>query len=81
MQLTHDTRLTAAQPLDLGRPAAILLARLRVWTATHIDALAARRTRGQELRQLARYTDRELRDLGLSRTDFVAIAEGSFRRD
>lgn len=79
--IAHDTRRIAAQPLDLGRPFAILAARLKIWAAGRAEALEARRARSRELRQLARYSDAELRDIGLSRTDFIAIAEGTFRRD
>ncbi len=81
MQLTHDTRITAAQPLDLGRPLAILAARLKVRAADMAARLARRREFSREMRQLRRFTDAELHDIGLSRSDILAIEAGSFRRD
>ncbi len=81
MQLAHDTRLVAAQPLDLGRPLAILAARLKVWAADRTARLARHRELSREMQQLSRFTDGELRDVGLTRGDFPAIAAGSFRRD
>ena len=45
---------------------------------------AARRGRIEEQarirRELSRYTDRELGDLGLSRSDIEAVASGDYRR-
>jgi uncharacterized protein YjiS (DUF1127 family) len=41
----------------------------------------ARRARARELRELYRCSDRELWDMGLSRSDFLAIEKGTFRRD
>ena len=41
---------------------------------------AARRARARELRELYSCSDRELSDMGLSRSDFLAIEKGTFRR-
>lgn len=41
---------------------------------------AVRRERSRILGELNRFEDRDLRDLGLSRYDFMAIAEGRFKR-
>jgi uncharacterized protein YjiS (DUF1127 family) len=43
--------------------------------------LAARRARNLELRELYRFSDRELWDVGLSRSDILAIEKGVYRRD
>jgi uncharacterized protein YjiS (DUF1127 family) len=55
------------------------------WLSNHIQNLRAyvaqRRARAEELRELYRCTDRELRDIGLSRSDFMAIEKGTYRRD
>jgi uncharacterized protein YjiS (DUF1127 family) len=45
------------------------------------DAWAARRKRARELRDLHRFSDRELWDVGLSRSDLPAIANGTYRRE
>jgi uncharacterized protein YjiS (DUF1127 family) len=42
---------------------------------------AEKRTRARELRELHRFSDRELWDIGLSRSDILAIEKGSFSRD
>ncbi|MDA8248661.1 MAG: DUF1127 domain-containing protein [Rhodospirillales bacterium] len=39
-----------------------------------------RRERARIARELATYTDRELLDLGISRTDIPAIINGTYRR-
>jgi uncharacterized protein YjiS (DUF1127 family) len=39
------------------------------------------RTRDQEMRELHRFSDRELWDVGLSRSDIMSIENGTFRRD
>ncbi len=41
----------------------------------------ARRRRAQELRELFAFDERELRDLGLSRSDFLSIENDTYRRD
>jgi uncharacterized protein YjiS (DUF1127 family) len=41
----------------------------------------ARRRRSRELNELFAFDERELRDLGLSRSDFVSIENGTYRRD
>jgi uncharacterized protein YjiS (DUF1127 family) len=49
------------------------------------DRLAARwqahRTHERELRELFAFDDHDLRDLGLSRSDFMAIRDGTYRRE
>ena len=42
--------------------------------------LAARHRAATEIRQLYQFDDRELRDVGLSRGDFLAIMRGTYRR-
>jgi uncharacterized protein YjiS (DUF1127 family) len=50
-----------------------------------LDRLAARwrasRNHAREIRELFAFNDHDLRDLGLSRSDFMAIREGSYRRE
>lgn len=55
--------------------------RLRTGLARIGEALVERRLRNQQLRDLTAFSDRELWDVGLSRSDFLAIEKGTFRRD
>jgi uncharacterized protein YjiS (DUF1127 family) len=43
--------------------------------------LAERRARSLEMDELSRLSDRELRDIGLSRSDTMSIEKATFRRD
>jgi uncharacterized protein YjiS (DUF1127 family) len=45
------------------------------------DSWIARRQRARELDELYRFTDRDLSDLGLSRSDLPAIQQGVYRRE
>jgi uncharacterized protein YjiS (DUF1127 family) len=58
---------------------------VHTWLSSRIHNLRAylaqRRARAEELRELYRCTDRELWDIGLSRSDFMAIENGTYRRD
>jgi uncharacterized protein YjiS (DUF1127 family) len=45
------------------------------------EAWADRRARAREMQDLYRCSDRELWDMGLSRSDLLSIENGSFRRD
>jgi uncharacterized protein YjiS (DUF1127 family) len=40
-----------------------------------------RRRRARELNELFAFDERELRDLGLSRSDFVSIQNGTYHRE
>jgi uncharacterized protein YjiS (DUF1127 family) len=42
---------------------------------------AARRARSLEMRELYRFSDRELWDVGLSRSDLLSIEKGVYRKD
>jgi uncharacterized protein YjiS (DUF1127 family) len=43
--------------------------------------LAARRARKLEMQELYRFSDRELWDVGLSRSDILSIEKGIYSRD
>lgn len=55
----------------------------RSWTLLRrlADSLNARWRRARELDELYRFTDRELADLGLSKSDLPAIEKGVYRRE
>lgn len=69
--VTHATFASARVPV----------LRLRARFARLADALAARRLRAQQMRELFAFSDRDLWDVGLSRSDFMAIEKGIYRRD
>ncbi len=51
------------------------------WFSRQVSALQARRQRARELHDLAMFSDRDLWDVGLSRSDLMAIEKGVYRRD
>ena len=57
-----------------------LRARLRYAFDSFLAWRADRRRQAEILRELAKFDDRDLRDLAISRYDFAAIARGDFRR-
>ena len=44
------------------------------------DFWSARRVRAREMRELHRFSDRELWDVGLNRSDIMLIEKGAYRR-
>lgn len=57
------------------------IALLRLLADLAVARWHARRRRARELHELFSFDERELRDLGLSRSDFMAIEHGTYRRD
>jgi uncharacterized protein YjiS (DUF1127 family) len=53
--------------------AAWLVQRVAVWTAS--------RRRAREMREIMLFSDRDLWDVGLSRSDLMALEKGVYRRD
>ncbi len=53
----------------------------RAWIAARMAARAERRRHRRELADLAQFSDRELWDVGLSRSDLMALDMGLYRRD
>lgn len=51
------------------------------WFSRTLAAVQAKRRRARELHDLALFTDRDLWDVGLSRSDLMAIEKGTYRRD
>jgi uncharacterized protein YjiS (DUF1127 family) len=58
-----------------------ILSGIGVKLSRFASRLAARHRAATEIRQLYRFDDRELRDVGLSRGDFPAIMSGTYNRD
>ncbi len=62
---------------EFGSWLALLFAGIqRLWSRQ-----AEKRARAREMSELKRLTDRELWDLGLSRSDFLSIEQGTYRCD
>lgn len=54
---------------------------LGAWMSRCLAAFAERRRHAREMAELAKYNDRELWDLGLSRSDLMGVERGTYRRD
>jgi uncharacterized protein YjiS (DUF1127 family) len=54
---------------------------LRLIVDRAVATWQARRRRAQELSELFSFNERELRDLGLSRSDFMSIENGTYHRE
>lgn len=51
------------------------------WLARRVATWQERRRHRRDLADLARFTDHELWDIGLARSDMLAIEKGVYRRD
>jgi uncharacterized protein YjiS (DUF1127 family) len=67
----------ARSSADVGSWLSSMVARL-----SHLGTWwAERQIRNREMQELYRFSDRELWDVGLSRSDIMAIDKGTFRRE
>jgi uncharacterized protein YjiS (DUF1127 family) len=77
MSLSKNSYLAAHGQHDvspwLSSPLGVIDRVQALWTA--------RRARARELRELSLFSDRELWDVGLSRSDIMSIEKGVYRRD
>ena len=81
MALMNDAHLLAEGERKIARTFQSFLSQTGSWLTHLRDLWIARRRRARELDDLYRLSDRELMDLGLSRSDFPAIERGIYRRD
>lgn len=81
MHLFDEVRLFAEDHGLLPRKFRALMAQAHVRLHRMADAWIARRERARQIQDLYRFSDRELWDIGLTRSDIDAIANGHFRRD
>jgi uncharacterized protein YjiS (DUF1127 family) len=85
MNLYHDARLLGQSPQSIPQSilhqSVILLARLQRQLGRIAASRAARRRQLREVLVLYAFSDRALRDLGLSRSDLPRIRNGTYRRD
>lgn len=70
--LTHDSVVHGSLEPTHG---------LRSWLSRRLAAWAEKRRYARDMQDLASFSDRELWDLGLSRSDLLAVERGVFRRD
>jgi uncharacterized protein YjiS (DUF1127 family) len=75
--MATSIRSHVAPGLTRHNPVAIL----RLLIDRAVAYWQARRRRARELNELFAFDERELRDLGLSRSDFMSIENGTYRRD
>jgi uncharacterized protein YjiS (DUF1127 family) len=80
MTLAQTARLVSGSPQQVAHQASIWFARLSSSLHRINTAWAVRRRFSRDARQLYSFSDRELWDLGLSRSDVPSIAAGTFRR-
>ncbi|HEX2944260.1 MAG TPA: DUF1127 domain-containing protein [Rhodopila sp.] len=64
-----------------GRTHQPLLPKALAFVREWLEARSARRRFYRDAQQLDHFSDRELWDLGLSRSDISSIAHGTYRRD
>jgi uncharacterized protein YjiS (DUF1127 family) len=81
MNLSEPARALSEGHQQVTREAILWLS----WLQARLDRFGApwvdRRKRAREIRDLYRFSDRELWDVGLSRSDLPAIADGTYRRE
>lgn len=81
MNLSEQSRALSESQQQVVREAIFWLSRLRARLDRLGAAWADRRKRARAIRDLYLFSDRELWDVGLSRSDLPAIAEGTYRRE
>jgi uncharacterized protein YjiS (DUF1127 family) len=80
MNIADDAQLIAAGAQPIMSTAHAWLARLQAGLGRLGASWRTRRRRSREVQELAAFSDRELWDLGLGRSDLQAIANGTYRR-
>ena len=80
MDLSKDSRLLFAGQ-QTARGTNVWPSRLRAGLVRLGTSWTVRRRRAREIQQLQGFSDRELWDLGLHRSDLRAIINGTYRRD
>jgi uncharacterized protein YjiS (DUF1127 family) len=81
MNLSNDTYLISGGRQKIAGDVGNWMSSIRGRLHGLIALWAEKRTRNRELRELYRFSDRELWDVGLSRSDILSIEKGIYRRD
>lgn len=81
MRLSNDTYLIAGNQQKISTDAGKFLSAIHARLNSLAASWVASRTRARQMRDLHRFNDRELWDVGLSRADVWSIERGTYRRD
>jgi len=81
MRLSDDTYLIAGNQQKISTDVGNFLSSIRARLNHLAASWMASRTHAQQMRDLYRFNDRELWDVGLSRADVWSIERGTYRRD
>jgi uncharacterized protein YjiS (DUF1127 family) len=81
MNLSDDTFLISGDRQKIAPDIGTFLSAMRAGVHRLGASWIKRRTRAREMRELYRFTDRDLWDVGLSRSDVWSIEKGTFSRD
>ena len=77
MNTSNDTYLISGSHATTRSWLSLITSRLHQMRVSAAD----RRVRAREMQDLYRCDDRDLRDMGLSRSDLLAVQKGTFHRD
>ena len=80
INISDDAQFIVGGPHPTVSTARAWLARLQAKLGRFGASWRTRRQRSREVQELAAFSDRELWDLGLGRSDLHAIASGTYRR-
>ncbi len=80
MNIADDAQFIAEGPRPIVSTAHAGLTRLQAVLSNLRASWRTRRQRSREVQELIAFSDRELWDLGLGRSDVHAIANGTYRR-
>lgn len=81
MNVYQDARLVAENEQTTAGETTAIVSGLRDHLGRFKAFWVARRQRARDTAALEAFTDRELWDLGLSRSDLPRLTDGTFRRD
>jgi uncharacterized protein YjiS (DUF1127 family) len=81
VNLSEDTWLVSTNQQQGIHTAGVWLSRARTGAGRIVAYLVSRRRRIQDAEVLHSFSDRDLWDLGLSRSDIPGIISGAYRRD
>jgi uncharacterized protein YjiS (DUF1127 family) len=81
MTRSETARLLSDSPQQIIHQASNWFARLQPKLHRIVNARATRRRHSRDAEQLYAFSDRELWDLGLGRSDLPSIIAGTYRRE
>jgi uncharacterized protein YjiS (DUF1127 family) len=81
LQQTGDSDMATVYQDSIAQSGFHPVQGLGAWLSRCVATFSERRRHAREMADLAAYNDRELWDLGLSRSDLMAVERGTFRRD